>query len=172
MNVSYEKVWITTSVQKLNHFVRSRYHYSYKIGYIPKMETQRVFKQMTSREDFILTPRNGVWFVTTDTWSPVCKQLINELVKCTVCSQVGTAVPVGALCPGEAHVLWSGGSEPGSRQTAVRPELSRHPGALGHLHAQALHRGQLGVFLSIQLYLNGLMMARFKSFELWEFECN
>ncbi|XP_059920797.1 zona pellucida sperm-binding protein 3d.2 [Gadus macrocephalus] len=38
-----------------------RYHYSYKIGYIPKIETQGVFKPITSREDFTLTPRNARW---------------------------------------------------------------------------------------------------------------
>uniref|UniRef100_A0A8C4ZXF8 ZP domain-containing protein n=1 Tax=Gadus morhua TaxID=8049 RepID=A0A8C4ZXF8_GADMO len=36
-----------------------RYHYSYKIGYIPKIVTQGVLKPITSREDFTLTPRNG-----------------------------------------------------------------------------------------------------------------
>ncbi|XP_056457834.1 zona pellucida sperm-binding protein 3d.2 isoform X1 [Gadus chalcogrammus] len=38
-----------------------RYHYSYKIGYIPKIETQGVLKPITSREDFTLTPRNARW---------------------------------------------------------------------------------------------------------------
>ncbi|XP_030226254.1 zona pellucida sperm-binding protein 3d.2 [Gadus morhua] len=38
-----------------------RYHYSYKIGYIPKIVTQGVLKPITSREDFTLTPRNARW---------------------------------------------------------------------------------------------------------------
>ncbi|CAL8355375.1 unnamed protein product [Arctogadus glacialis] len=38
-----------------------RYHYSYKIGYIPKIETQGVLKPITSREDFTLTPLNARW---------------------------------------------------------------------------------------------------------------
>ncbi|XP_030014719.1 zona pellucida sperm-binding protein 3d.2 isoform X2 [Sphaeramia orbicularis] len=39
----------------------NRYHYSYKIGYKPKLQMHRIFKQMRHRVKFSLTPRNAQW---------------------------------------------------------------------------------------------------------------
>lgn len=36
-----------------------RYYYSYKIGYIPRIQMRKIFKAMKSRVQFILTPHNG-----------------------------------------------------------------------------------------------------------------
>ncbi|XP_023140344.2 zona pellucida sperm-binding protein 3d.2 isoform X1 [Amphiprion ocellaris] len=39
----------------------NRYQYSYKIGYTPKVQLRKVFKQMMNGAKFILTPRNAQW---------------------------------------------------------------------------------------------------------------
>ncbi|XP_061632917.1 zona pellucida sperm-binding protein 3d.2 [Phyllopteryx taeniolatus] len=39
----------------------TRYQYSYKIGYLPKMRMRHIFKPMRNRANFILTPRNAQW---------------------------------------------------------------------------------------------------------------
>ncbi|XP_061675921.1 zona pellucida sperm-binding protein 3d.2 [Syngnathoides biaculeatus] len=39
----------------------TRYQYSYKIGYLPKMRMRHIFKPMRNRVNFILTPRNAQW---------------------------------------------------------------------------------------------------------------
>ncbi|XP_028326220.1 zona pellucida sperm-binding protein 3d.2 [Gouania willdenowi] len=39
----------------------NRYQYSYKVGYVPKMQLRKVFKQMVNGAKFILTPRNAQW---------------------------------------------------------------------------------------------------------------
>nr|XP_061789127.1 zona pellucida sperm-binding protein 3-like [Nerophis lumbriciformis] len=41
--------------------VYTRYQYSYKIGYLPKMRMRNIFKGVRSRANFILTPRNAQW---------------------------------------------------------------------------------------------------------------
>ncbi|XP_031431969.1 zona pellucida sperm-binding protein 3-like isoform X2 [Clupea harengus] len=41
--------------------VAYRFHYSYKIGYQPKVETQKVFKHMTSKSVYTLTPFDAQW---------------------------------------------------------------------------------------------------------------
>ncbi|XP_077432652.1 zona pellucida sperm-binding protein 3d.2 isoform X1 [Vanacampus margaritifer] len=39
----------------------TRYQYSYKVGYLPKMHMRHIFKPMRNRANFILTPRNAQW---------------------------------------------------------------------------------------------------------------
>uniref|UniRef100_A0A3Q2XZN2 Zona pellucida sperm-binding protein 3 n=1 Tax=Hippocampus comes TaxID=109280 RepID=A0A3Q2XZN2_HIPCM len=39
----------------------TRYQYSYKVGYLPKMRMRHIFKAMRNRANFILTPRNAQW---------------------------------------------------------------------------------------------------------------
>ncbi|XP_063055552.1 zona pellucida sperm-binding protein 3-like isoform X2 [Engraulis encrasicolus] len=41
------------------HF--NRFHYSYKIGYKPKVETLRLYKPMTSQPSYTLTPFDAQW---------------------------------------------------------------------------------------------------------------
>ncbi|XP_077455223.1 zona pellucida sperm-binding protein 3d.2 [Stigmatopora argus] len=41
--------------------VYTRYQYSYKIGYLPKMRRRHIFKAVRNRANFILTPRNAQW---------------------------------------------------------------------------------------------------------------
>ncbi|XP_030639049.1 zona pellucida sperm-binding protein 3d.2 [Chanos chanos] len=41
------------------HF--NRYHYSYKIGYMPRVEIQEVYKPMKNMANFTLTPSNAQW---------------------------------------------------------------------------------------------------------------
>ncbi|XP_077577019.1 zona pellucida sperm-binding protein 3d.2 isoform X2 [Stigmatopora nigra] len=41
--------------------VYTRYQYSYKIGYLPKMRRRHIFKVVRNRANFILTPRNAQW---------------------------------------------------------------------------------------------------------------
>ncbi|XP_047455068.1 zona pellucida sperm-binding protein 3d.2, partial [Mugil cephalus] len=38
-----------------------RYQYSYKVGYTPQVQMRDIYKQMTKRAKFILTPRNAQW---------------------------------------------------------------------------------------------------------------
>ncbi|KAM3873022.1 zona pellucida sperm-binding protein 3d.2 [Diretmus argenteus] len=38
-----------------------RYQYSYKIGYIPKIQMHKIFKPMMNRAKFIINPRNAKW---------------------------------------------------------------------------------------------------------------
>lgn len=41
-----------------------RYLYTYKIGYTPKMEIQKIFKPLKNVVQFILTPMNGTtWMI-------------------------------------------------------------------------------------------------------------
>ncbi len=37
----------------------SRYHYSYKIGYIPEVRYQNYFKPLRTVDSVVLTPRDG-----------------------------------------------------------------------------------------------------------------
>lgn len=53
-----------------NHIANSffylpfRYLYTYKIGYTPKMEIQKIFKPLKNVVQFILTPLNGTtWMI-------------------------------------------------------------------------------------------------------------
>ncbi|XP_049585312.1 zona pellucida sperm-binding protein 3d.2 isoform X2 [Syngnathus scovelli] len=52
----------------------TRYQYSYKVGYLPKMRMRHIFKAMRNRANFILTPLNVRW----ERFSPSDKYVLGE----------------------------------------------------------------------------------------------
>ncbi|KAM8825927.1 zona pellucida sperm-binding protein 3d.2 [Synchiropus picturatus] len=41
--------------------VYNRYHYSYKVGYTPRLQRRKIYKPMQNRNEFSLSPRNAAW---------------------------------------------------------------------------------------------------------------